>query len=442
MIQKMMYVASRAASTTILMGSLAFAQAPNPTQTNSLEASTNGYPVFRVNAVSRSVNAINYHHRQGSTVIGFQGSSLAPNAKGEARVDSKTGATKVEVRFDKLPPAQTLGNEFLTYVLWAVTPEGRFQNMGEVYLNGDDAKLQTSTELQAFGMIVTAEPYYAVTQPSDVIVMENVIVSKGAGNTTTGTIGPIEAKYDLLERGAYAAALPKADRNLTKADRSDSPLDLKEARFAMDIATGLGARHYAEDTMKKAEVDLLNAEAFWRSTKDQKKVQTLARAVTQLAEDARIITVKRRDEERLAAERETAARQVSTANANAQLEAERSAQALQAEQQAKAKTAEALAVAEAARQDALRMKQEAELAQQKILLSQRELELQRVAAEQERERLSKIAAQAELEKNQLRDELRRQFNLVLETRDTARGPREAGQDRRDCAGASGLAARS
>jgi len=435
MIQKTMNTASRLASATVLMGSLAFGQAPNPTQTNILEASKNGYPVFRVTAVSRSVSAINYHHRQGSTVVGFQGSSLAPKAKGEARVDSKTGATKVEVRFDKLPPAQTLGNEFLTYVLWAVTPEGRFQNMGEVYLNGDDAKLQTSTELQAFGMIVTAEPYYAVTQPSDVIVLENVVLSKGDGKTTTGTIGPIEAKYDLLQRGAYAAAMPQADRNLTKDDRSDSPLDLKEARFAMDIANGLGARVYAEDTMKKAEVELMNAEAFWKSTHDKKRVQTLARVVTQLAEDARLITVKRREEEGLEAERVSAARQVSTANANAQMEAERGAQAqrdkeaaLLAERQAQSKTTEALAsaesaraAAEAARIEALRMKQEAELAQQKIALSQRELELQRAASEQERARLSKIAEQAELEKNQLRDELRQQFNLVLETRDTARG---------------------
>ncbi len=142
------------------------AQAPKPTAPTV---------VFRTTVTARTVKAINYNHRQGSTTIGFAGTALMPSAKGEARVDSKTGATKVEVNFDKLLPAQIHGAEFLTYVLWAITPEGRAENLGEVMLEGDGAKLQASSELEAFGMIVTAEPYWAVTQPSDVVVMEGVV---------------------------------------------------------------------------------------------------------------------------------------------------------------------------------------------------------------------------------------------------------------------------
>ena len=443
------------ATVAMLFAGLAAGQAPNPTQTNLPDAANGPYPVFRVTGVSRSVKAINYNHRQGSTVVGFAGTSYAPKSKGEARVDSRTGATKVDVSFDKLPIAQTLGNEYLTYVLWAITPEGRAENMGEVYLDGDRAKLLATTELQAFGMIVTAEPYYAVTQPSDMIVMENIQISKESGSTS-GTIGPIETKFELLQKGVYNTLLPVADRNLTKNDRSDSPLDLKEARFAMAIATALGARHYASDTMKKADTELYNAEAFWKSSKDKKKVQSLARNVTQLAEDARLITVKNRQQEELAAERLLNEQKVTSANQEADMEKQRRQRAdgLKAQadlDRAAAQRAEVQSAANAeasriaaneqrlqadlARSQAELAKLETEKARANVLEGQRELEAQRAAANLDRQRLeaeqariraladqSEIARQkAETEKMELREELRKQFNLILETRDTARG---------------------
>lgn len=425
-----------------LMETPVWSQVPGPTQTNLVEASSSPYPVFRVTAVSRSIKAINYHHRQGSTNLAFEGTNLAPKAKGEARVDSKTGATKIDARFDKLPPAQVHGREFLTYVLWAVTPEGRFSNLGEIYLNGDDARLQAATELQSFGMIVTAEPYYAVTQPSDVVVMENVVVSGPNKPGTTGTMSPIEAKYELLERGTYNALIPAADRNLTKDDMKETPLDLKEARHAMAIATTLGARQYAADTMQKAETDLMNAEAFWRSSKDTKKVQTLARNVTQLAEDARIITVRKREEERLEAERKAAEASVLASKTKAEEEARMRAAAdaarARADQEARQATATAQRerqLADDARRQAELAKIEAEKARLSVLESQRKLEEQRAAAESERLRLEAEQARikamaeeadrqriaAEQDRARLREELRQQFNLILETRDSARG---------------------
>ncbi len=424
-------------------------QATNPTQTNLPDAASSPYPVFRVTAVSRSVKAINYQHRQGSTVLAFEGTSLAPKAKGEGRIDSKTGATKIDVNFEKLPLAQIHGPEFLTYVLWAVTPEGRFSNLGEVYIDDNRARLQTATDLQSFGLIVTAEPYFAVTQPSDVVVMENVVVSSPTKGTTTGTMTPIDAKYELLERGIYNSLIPPATRNLTKEDRKDSPLDLKEARHAVAIATTLGARQYARETMAKADQDLKNAEDFWESSKDKKKVQSLARNATQLAEDARIITVRKREEESRETERIRVEQTIllertkaSDEAANARLEAERrqkaEADSARANLQAQSAQQSALAdrqLAEQARAQAELARLESERSRQSMIESQRQLDEQRRLAAEERARLegeqARIKAmaaeadrariQAEADRARLREELRRQFNLILETRDTARG---------------------
>src|SRR5262249_48944986 len=152
------------------------AQVPNPTQQpTALTPAQTGQPmpVFRVTVVSRTTKAINYHHRTGSTKVDLRGTALMPAAKGEARVDSRMGSTKIDTDFDKMTPATQFGPEYLTYVLWAITPEGRAHNLGEVVLDGAHSKLLSTTDLQAFALIVTAEPYFAVTQASDVAVMGN-----------------------------------------------------------------------------------------------------------------------------------------------------------------------------------------------------------------------------------------------------------------------------
>ena len=465
----------RSRTASIIFASLAatsaFAQVPNPTQSNQ-QPVTMPDVVFRTTVTSRTIKAINYHHRQGATPVGFVGTALMNMAKGEARVDSKTGATKIDVNFDKLGPAQVHGEEFLTYVLWAITPEGRAENLGEVMVEGDSAKLQTSTELQAFGMVVTAEPYWAVTQPSDAVVME-AVVKQG----TTGTITPIEAKYELLQRGSYLARLPAADRAILK-QKNDVPLDLKEARHAMAIARSSGADSYAGDTMKKAAIDLQNAEGFWQSRKDKKRVQTLARNVTQLAEDARIITAKRLEEEQLANERRVAEAKVAQAQSDAErqtrqrevaemdkrlaMEREEQAQLLARQEEARRRRAErdraeaesqrklfedqavtARLAAETARAEALKEQQRAteETAsirrETEALRAQAEEERQRLQAETDRARQAAASAeersrqaaasaeersrQAEADRLRARDELRQQLNIVLQTRDSARG---------------------
>ncbi len=184
----------------LALGTMA-AQVPNPTQQQkALTPAETGQPapIFRVTVVSRTTKAINYHHRTGTTHIDFRGTELMPAARGEAKVESRMGSTKVETRLDHMTPPAQFGPEYMTYVLWAITPEGRPSNLGEVVLEGDHAKLLSTTELQTFGLIVTAEPYFAVTQPSDVVVAENFV-----RHDTTGTIEEVDAKYELLKRGQY-----------------------------------------------------------------------------------------------------------------------------------------------------------------------------------------------------------------------------------------------
>src|ERR1700682_1066609 len=226
-------------------------QAPNPTQhATSTETATNvaagSVPIYRVTVVARTTKAIDYNHRSGSTKIDFRGTALMPEGRGEAKVESKQGVIKVNADMQKLDPATKFGPEYLTYVMWAITPEGRATNVGEVLLNGDKTHLDATTDLQSFGLIVTAEPYFAVTQPSDVVVMENFVTKE-----TTGTIEQLDAKFELLQRGQYVLNVNPSEIRPISLD-SKTPLELFEARNAVRIARWTGAERYADDTLQKA----------------------------------------------------------------------------------------------------------------------------------------------------------------------------------------------
>src|SRR4051812_18612445 len=168
------------------------------TPSNLKETVIGTTPVYRVSVTERTAKAISYQHRSGATKIDFKGTALMPNAHGQAKVESKQGYIEIEVEFRNLPQADQFGAEYLTYVLWAITPEGRTSNLGEILRNGTSGKLDVTTELQSFGLVVTAEPYFAVSRPSDVVVMENQVRSD-----TVGKIELIDAKYELLQRGQY-----------------------------------------------------------------------------------------------------------------------------------------------------------------------------------------------------------------------------------------------
>jgi outer membrane protein OmpA-like peptidoglycan-associated protein len=312
----------------------------------------------------------------------------------------------------------------MTYVLWGITPEGRPVNLGEVVLEGDHAKLLSTTDLQTFGLIVTAEPYFAVTQPSDVVVAENFI-----RNDTTGTIEQVDAKYELWQRGQYI--LNRSQYKPPKVDPK-GPLQLAEAENAVAIAQADGADRYAADTMQKALVSLHNAEDFLNGkSKDRKRSETNAREATQMAEDARIITFRKIRDEQLAAERAAAAQREADAQEKARLERQRREQA-QAEQAAadaaRRQADEARAAAEQERLRAEQARTEAEQAAAKAAQEKAAADAakaaalaQQQAAMADADRARAAAQKAEAEKTELRERLRQQLNTILETRETQRG---------------------
>src|SRR4029434_3971644 len=254
-------------------------------------------PIYTItiNVVARTTKAVNYQHRNGSTTIDFRGTPLMPAARGEAKVESKQGYMEVEVEFDNLQSATRFGPEFLTYVMWAITPEGRATNLGEVILNGTKSKLNVTTELQSFGLIVTAEPYFAVSQPSDAVVMENIV-----RKDTVGKVEEIDAKYELLQRGQYTVNVQPADLRPMALDKK-TPLDLYEARNAVRIAKWAGADVAAAESFQKANKLLEQAESYQSRKAGSKPVAMTAREAVQTAEDARLITLKRQEEDHPAA---------------------------------------------------------------------------------------------------------------------------------------------
>lgn len=382
----------------------------NPTQA-SAPAQPDAVPVFRVTVVGHTTPAINYRPRKGDTKVDFTGTPLSPLAAGSAKVGGKKGYIDIDAKFDRLAPPSRFGPEYLTYVLWAITPEGRSTNLGEVQVKDDEAHIHVTTELQAFGMILTAEPYFAVTQPSDVVVMEN-----GVRNGTKGNVDVIQAKFDLLKRGTYL--MNQDSRQLTlKPLEPGAPLDLAEARNAVMLSRFAGADRHADDTYEKATRLLMDAEQAQARHRNGNEVMMPARQAVQTAEDARLISLQRQEETAQAEQRAAAQQRESAALERARAEelARRQAEIdrLTAEN-ARVAAERDKAAAEAAQRSAQALAEQA--ARDKAAA-----EAARAAAETQAQQARNDAASAEREKAELRDQLRQQLNQVLETRESARG---------------------
>lgn len=396
-------------ATGMILSLSAFAQA-NP-QSNMNVVPLSPTPMFRVIVVSRSVQAINYRHRSGASKVDFAGTSLMPEASGQAKVESKKGSIEIEAEFGNLQKPIAFGTEYLTYVLWAISPEGRAVNLGEIIV-GDNhrSKVDVTTDLQAFALVVTAEPYYAVRQPSNVVVLENVI-----REDTKGTTESVNAKYELLERGGY---IPTGYRFDPVILNTKLPLEFFEARNALRIAQAEGAEAYAGATYQHA-VQLMNQADLYASDKhlDRKPLISAAREAVQTAEDARAIAVKKMDENRLALERSNAA------DAQAQTQAEADSAMRQKEQaqsdQARAELATSQAQAQTAMAQADSNKAKLDLAasQSAVSSAQADAEQFRIAAQQAQQ----SAQQADADKAAMRIRLSEQLNAILQTRDSARG---------------------
>jgi outer membrane protein OmpA-like peptidoglycan-associated protein len=401
-------------SVVMALGASAQAQA----QTQVPADSGNPTPTYRINVVSRTTRAVSYRHRSGATKINFQGTELMPAAAGEAKVESKRGALEIEVEFSGLDRPTSFGNEYLTYVLWAISPEGRPVNIGEV-LVGDNhrSKLDVTTDLQAFALIVTAEPYYAVRRPSNVVVLENAIRSD-----TIGATEAVDAKYELIDRGGYIPTGYKFDPVILNAKL---PLEFFEARNAVRIAQSAGAERYAAASYEKAAGQMNEADAVATNKHENKKsLAALSREVVQTAEDAREIAVKHIDEERAESERAAGAGREAHAKARASEESQRRVNA-------EAVTADAVRQ----RDEADRKNRDAQAAAQQAAGAQADAERDRNEARQkqqaaeadsDRNRAAAASSDAQLQqavrdREELRARLLQQFSLILETRDTARG---------------------
>ncbi|HYA98413.1 MAG TPA: OmpA family protein [Methylomirabilota bacterium] len=364
---------------------------------------------------------MHYRLQGGSAKVDFHGTDLMQGATGECRVEGKKTNFEINAKFQDLLDATKFGLEYLTYVLWAVSPQGRPVNLGEVYLDHHgNAQLKAFTDLQTFGMIVTAEPYFAVSQPGNMVVME----SSAAGFAGTENI---EAKYDLVSRGTYSSTNTHIQDAIFGIDPK-TPLELFEARNALRIAHIAAADKYASSIIAKANQQLLHAEDLYRQKQNKASIEAAAKESTETAEEARVMAVKQKAEEEAQA---AAAAREAKARADAEAEAKRRAEA----EAARAQAEQARAAAEKAQAEALRMKQEAEAAAAEAARQKAEAEKakadaiaqqQTLAAEADKARAAaaqseNLRQQAEQEKAELRARLLQQLNSILATRDSARG---------------------
>lgn len=375
--------------------------------------------VFRVNVFARTTKAVNYRHRGGSTTVDFRGTDLMPGVGGHAKVDGKVGRLAVSAELTHLQPARNYGGQYLTYVLWAITPEGRAVNLGEV-LPGDNgkSKLDVTTDLQAFGLIVTAEPYYAVTHPSNEVVAENILRPE-----TKGFEEQIDTRFDVLEGGQYIIDVP-ADRLPATHTDSRVPLDLLEARNAVAIARAAGAEQYASASLDKAIDMLQRAEDYLQRKQGRTPIGTAARGATQMAEDARVLTLRRKEQDRLAAERRARQEAQEKAEADARAAQERAAQAqAQADEDARrrAEAERAQAEAQANQATSLAAQQQAQAQAEAARQAAEDSERQKEEAQRATEEAERARAEAIQQKEEMRARLLAQLNQVLQTRDTVRG---------------------
>jgi outer membrane protein OmpA-like peptidoglycan-associated protein len=405
------------------------AQERNPTQQMPAPVTAQAsaqVPIFRVEVVERTTSAINYLHRGGSTKLDFQGTPLMPSSKGEVKVESERGVIRVSAKFEHMAPPSSFGPEYLTYVLWAISPDGRPVNLGELTLSdygkGSDSSIDTTSDIQTFGLIVTAEPYYGVTQPSDVVVMENVVRPD-----TQGVREAINARYELLPRGMYTAQGKASGFVPVRVDKKN-PFELYEAENAVQLARVAGADQYAAaDSFQKALAALDQAHKYQAQKPGQKPVITMAREAVVRAEDARVVAIRREHDDlearRLTAEKEKA----EAARVRAQEESQQRARAEAERTAAETAKREALAAADTANRERVaaqtakleadQARYSAEQARQAALVQQQQL-----AADADKARL----AAAESERQRQDAEQARQAALVQQQQSAAEAEKARG----------------
>src|SRR6266571_2267729 len=371
-----------------------FAQTQPASTSASVSASSPSASGAKSGSVSRTTKAV--HYRQGGQVkTAFQATELMAGASGEAKVESKKTNVAIDAKFQGMEDATKFGLEYLTYVLWAVSPEGRAVNLGELTLDKGNAHLKVVTDMQTFGLIVTAEPYFAVNQPGNMVVLESVVPE----NVAQGE--EISTKYELVGRGTYSATNEHIQNAIFGIDRT-TPLQLFEARNAVRIAHIASGEKYASSILAKADQQLTQAESSYRQKQGRPAIESAARETTQTAEEARVMAVKQKAEDeaqaQAAADKKAAEDREAKARADAEAQSKRRAEAEEATKQEQAEKAKAEAVAQ-----------------------QQALAAETAKAQQAAAHSDQLRQQAEKEKQELRSRLLQQLNSILATRDSARG---------------------
>ena len=406
----------------IALGAAAYSQA----QTQSPAQPGDPIPTYRVSVVSRTAEAVSYKHRGGSTHVDFQGTDLMPSASGEAKVESKRGVLGIEAEFGNLDRPTTFGNEYLTYETMGHFAGRTFRkSRRSPGRRHHRSKLEVTTDLHEFALIVTAEPYYAVRRPSNAVILQNVVRPD-----TKGTMAVVDAKYELIDRGGYVPATGFTFDPVVLDARL--PLEFYEARNAVRIAKSAGAERYASSSFENATHQMREADELATSRhEDKKALISVSRETVQTAEDAREIATKRIADDRAENERNASANQVADANAatadavSERNEADRRKLAAQAaaassDQQAQqAKDAQATAEADSDRNRAAAASADIQAQQAKDAQATAEADSDRNRAAAAASDLT--AQQAVSDREELRAKLLQQFNMILETRDTARG---------------------
>jgi outer membrane protein OmpA-like peptidoglycan-associated protein len=351
-------------------------------------------PLYQVTVVQSAAKAINYRNLSGSVEIDFKGTVLLPSAKGMASVKNKAGVTRIEAEFENLSAPSQFGPEYLTYIFWAISPDGKATNLGELIVKNGKSEIETKTPLQALALLVTAEPYFAVSQPSNVVILENAIKPDNKEK-----IELIDAKYELLPRGEYTKNIAATDLQSTVMDKK-TPFNVYQARNAVRIAKASGAETYAAEGYKNSERLLALSETKAGGKKGRSMT---AREAVQSAEDSRSLAVKRQADETVTNDKQSAREQVMISNSQAaaatagQMKAEEArGKAELAKGQSDTERAAALALAASAVASSVDAQADARVARSS-------------------------ADKAEGEKTVLRAQLLGQLNAVLQTRDSARG---------------------
>jgi flagellar motor protein MotB len=380
-------------------------------------------PIYHVTVVERTIKAVNYLYRSGPTLIDFRGTVLMPEGKGVATVESRQGRTEIDVNLEHFKQSQQYGREYLTYVLWAITPEGRPHNLGEIVPNhSNNSHIHVTTDLQAFAMIVTAEPYSAVRQPSDVVVLENQLRPDTEGSTES-----VNAKYELLPRGQYTwhindSLATELDNAPKVSEREFETLtELYQAENAVGVAGSVGAQQFAPETLGRAQQLLQEAQQMHAARADSHRIVEIARQASQTAEDARLIAIQRQQQDSLNSAQADAAQarqQASAAQYAAdQTKAAADQQIRQARQEADAAVQRANALEQQAQSDRAALAQaQSDAAAARARAQQAEI----AAAQAQAQPRADVARQAG-RTSALRVRVLEDLNGVLPATDTPRG---------------------